>query len=177
MTDAELVRPLASRTRTELAPSTTCRFVKTMAGATKKPATGAKAASSSAARTAIATVDERVVSRDEFERRAQYALDQYRARSGADVPADYKAVIRRQVLESMIRHELLVLEAKRRGMVGSDAEADAEVRKDPYFNPNGKFDPQRYAAIRSEHPQAYEAALQQVKDQLAARDLDQKVQG
>jgi parvulin-like peptidyl-prolyl isomerase len=103
-------------------------------------------------------------------------MSAYRTRLGQDVPEDLKPAVRRQILESLIRRELLVLEARRRNITATDADADVELRKDPFFNPGGKFDPARYDAIRTTQPENYRRALDQIKLQLAARTLNSRLE-
>jgi len=120
---------------------------------------------------AIAVVGGRRVSKDEFKAREAQALGDYKARLGQDVPEDVKPVVRRQLLESLIRRELLVLEAQKRGVTGTDAEAEAELRKEPFFNPNGQFDPQRYNVIKTTQPENYAKAIASIKVELGAKKL------
>jgi parvulin-like peptidyl-prolyl isomerase len=124
----------------------------------------------------IATVATRSVSRDEFSAREKQAMSDYRQRLGQDVPEDLKPALRRQLLESLIRRELLVLEAQRRGVTATDEEAAAELRKDPFFNPNGQFDPQRYEVVRTTQPENYKNAIASIKLQLGARALNQRLE-
>src|SRR4051794_21411598 len=59
-----------------------------------------------AAPVAIAVVGGRSISRDEFRAREADALNTYRQRLGQEVPDQAKPVVRRQLLESLIRREL-----------------------------------------------------------------------
>ena len=120
----------------------------------------------------IATVGPRRVERDDFERRAADAVQKFGARSPGEVPAELKDVLRRQMLESLIRLQLLVLEAARQGITVPQADAEAELKKESFFNPGGKFDPNRYVAIRTTQPARFEIAVREIQEQLAARKLD-----
>jgi len=123
----------------------------------------------------VATVGGRPISRAELNTRESQAMAEYRQRLGQDVPEQVKPVIRRQLLENIIRRELLVLEAARRGIVTSDAEAEALVRQEPFFNPNGQFDARRFEAIRTGQPENFARAMQQAREQLAARKLNDRL--
>lgn len=119
----------------------------------------------------IALVGGRSISRDEFKAREAEAMSSYRQRLGQDVPEQAKPVVRRQLLESLIRRELLVLEAGKRGVLGTDAEAEAQLKQEPFFNPDGKFDQRRLDAVRTTQPENWSRAVQQLKLQLGAQKL------
>lgn len=125
---------------------------------------------------AVATVGGRRISRAEFEQRSEQALREFRARGGKPVPGDVEALLERQLLESLVRRELLVLEAKRRNILVSDAEAEAQLRKDPFFNPGGRFDETRWAGVRTAQPAEFARVLGEVKATLAAQKLSRQVE-
>lgn len=130
-------------------------------------------APAAAARPAVATVGSRPVPRDEWERRSEQALAEFAKRNaGGQLPPELRDLIRRQVLESQIRIELLVLEARRTGVTVSPLEAEAVLKKDPFFNPGGKFDDQRFITIRTTQTARYNDAIAAIQEQLAARKLN-----
>lgn len=138
-------------------------------------AQGGPPASGTAAppRPAVATVGTRAIPRDEWERRCALALEEFSRRNAAgELPAEVKDIVRRQVLESQVRIELLVLEAKRSGVTAPAAEAEALLKQDPFFNPGGKFDEQRYLAIKTTQTASYNNAIATLQEQLAARRLN-----
>lgn len=116
------------------------------------------------------------VSRDEFEARARDGVSDYRRRSGSDIPENLMPLVRRQILESLIRRELLVLEASRRGILGSPAEAESLLRQSPFFNPGGRFDPTRWQQARAADPQMVQAAITDLQRQLGARTLNDRIE-
>ncbi|HET7226530.1 MAG TPA: peptidyl-prolyl cis-trans isomerase, partial [Candidatus Eisenbacteria bacterium] len=123
----------------------------------------------------VAVVGGLHVTRAEFDQRVKAAEQDYRQRMGTALPPALGPVLRRQVLESLIRRDLLILEAKRRGMQASVEEAEAEVKKDPFFHPNGVFDQARFDAIRQQQPAAYASAIEQMRVNLAARKLSEQL--
>lgn len=125
---------------------------------------------------AVATVGSRRVARDEYEARAQQALQEFAQRSGGKIPDELRIVVRRQLLESMIRLELLTLEAARLGISGSAAEAEEQLKRDPFFNPNGKFDAARFDAVKATQPQRFQEVLRGVEQRLAARKLNESLE-
>ena len=135
----------------------------------------AAAPAAPAAPAAIATVGGRSIARDEFRARETQAMGEYRQRLGRDIPDEVRAVVRRQLLENLIRRELLALEAARRGIAPSDAETEAQLRREPFFNPDGKFDPARFEAVRTGQAENYQRAIAQVKQQLGAQLLNDRL--
>src|SRR5215831_10494569 len=124
----------------------------------------------------IATVGTRSVSRQEFEAREKTAMEDYRKRVGQDVPSEVLPALRRQLLETLIRREMLVLEAARRGIPVSDEEAEQQLQKEPFFNPGGKFDPQRYEVVKTTQTANFKRAIAQLKPEIAASKLNDQLQ-
>jgi len=141
-----------------------------------RPPASPPAAARPAPPPAVATVGGTArISRDEFEARVREGLADYRQRLGADVPENLRPVVRRQILESLVRRELLVLEAARRGLQGSQAEGEALLRQSPFFNPGGRFDEARWAQARAANPQMIEQAVNDLRRQLGARMLNERL--
>lgn len=140
-----------------------------MAWAQTRPAAPARSASP-----AIATVGSRSIPRDEFERRAAQTVQQFAGRG--EVPPEMRDVVRRQLLETLIRMQLLVQEARRTGVTVSPLEAEAELKKDPFFNPGGQYDASRLLAIKTTQKPQYDAAIQGISEQLAARRLNDRIE-
>lgn len=130
-----------------------------------------------AAKPAVATVGARPIAREDWERRSAAALEDFRRRSGsADLPEEVRDMVRRQVLESQVRIELLALEAKRTGVTATAAEAEAVLKQDPFFNPGGKFDEQRFLAIKTGQKPAFDATIAALAEQVAARKLSARIE-
>jgi len=138
-------------------------------------APAAKGAAATAAPPAVATVGSRRVTREEYDRRLAVAEQQFAARGG-ERPAEFQDLLRRQMLETLIRLNLLVLESQRQGITASAAAAESALQRDPFFSPNGTFDAQRWQLTRATQPERFQAALQVSREQLAARQLDEQVQ-
>lgn len=124
---------------------------------------------------AVATVGGRRVERNEFDTRLQAAERQLAARRG-EQPAELRDVLRRQLLETLIRLNLLILESKRVGTPVSTAEAESALKLDPYFSPNGRFDAARWNLTRTTQSARFQNALTATRERLAARKLDEQVQ-
>ncbi len=124
---------------------------------------------------ALATVGARRVERDEYESRLAAVQQQFAAR-GEQRPAELKDLLRRQMLETMVRLNLLTLEAQRLGITPTTAEAESVLKRDPFFSPNGRFDAQRWQMTRMSQPGRLQAATVVAREQLAARRLDERMQ-
>jgi parvulin-like peptidyl-prolyl isomerase len=125
---------------------------------------------------AVATVGALRISRSEFEKRFEQGLRDYKTRTGAELPKDFRPMVRRQLLETAVRQRLLMLEAERRGVLASYEEAEAELKKDPTFQTNGAFNEPKYIAIRSGQPQAFQAAIEDLRRTLPASRLAQALE-
>jgi len=124
---------------------------KTSKPASAKPGTTSKPASKPAttSEAAVAVVGGRRITRAAFEQRVREAEEGYRARSNTPIPASYRPTMRRQVLEGMIREQLLILEAKRRGLALTQAQAEEELKKDAFFQRGGVFDEAKFLTVKS----------------------------
>ena len=139
----------------------------------RSPAAGGAAP----AKPSVATVGTRPIPREDWERRCALALEEFsRHNAGGELPAEVKDLVRRQVLESQVRIELLVLEAKRTGVTASPLEAEAVLKQDPFFNPGGKFDEQRFLAVKTTQAANFNTAIAALQEQLAARRLNGQVE-
>ena len=102
----------------------------------------------------VARIGSLSVSRAELDARSAQALAEFSQRNGnRELPSDMRDLLRRQVLEGVIRMNLLGLEAERTGQAGTPQEAEEQLQQNPAFNPGGRFDPARFAAarMRSDH--------------------------
>ena len=124
----------------------------------------------------VARVGQLTIGQDELAQAERQAAQRYRDRNGTDVPSELADLVRRQVLENLIRQRLLSLDARRRGVTVSDAEAEAQLRLDPAFQQGGLFNEAKYLAIKASNPEAYAMALARVRDALAARKLNERME-
>ena len=129
-----------------------------LAQRTAKPRATRAVAAGAAAGPAIATVGGTAIPRAELESRLQQALQQYRERSGArDLPSEMMDLLRRQVLENLLRVQLLQYEADREGLRATPEEAEASLKQAPQFNPGGHFDAARFEAARTQQKATFDA--------------------
>ncbi|BDG01760.1 peptidylprolyl isomerase [Anaeromyxobacter oryzae] len=85
-----------------------------------------------------ARVNGAVIPARDFEEQAE-RLAQFFAQFGQDVTGPAAVEIRKRAMDNVIERALVVQEAKRRGLVVTDAEISAEVRRMPQFQENGEF--------------------------------------
>ena len=141
-----------------------------------RPPAASRAPQAKAVPPAVATVGGMRIPQAELEQRAQQAVADYKGRTGSELPPEIVPIMRRQMLESLIRRDLLMLEAQRRGLLGSEQEAEAQLKNDPFFQVGGHFDPDRYQQARLQNPAAINAAVQGLRLNLGARELLQHLQ-
>ena len=123
----------------------------------------------------VATVGSLSITRGDVDRRSSITFEEYQRRTGMAPPADLVASLRRQSLEGLIRANLLMLEAERLKIPVTDAEAEALVKKDPVFNPNGTFSAKAYENAKLNSPQAYQQAMLRARREIAARKLNDQL--
>lgn len=144
---------------------------------TPKPATGTiQTGAGSAANPVVATIGTRKVLRSEFDSRTDRARRDFRAHYGTDVPEEMDILFRRQVLSGMINLNLLVLEAQRRGITATVAEADEILKRNPFFNPGGKFDAEKFAAAKAANSPTYQSTIQELRLEIAGSKLQAQLQ-
>ena len=106
----------------------------------------------------------------------QEAHQTYRDRNKTEIGPELIRYVRRQVLENLIRQRLLTLDAGRRGMTVSDAEAEAQLRRDPIFQQGGAFNEARYLAMKAGNPSKFAQALAAHRNALAAQKAGERLE-
>ena len=130
-----------------------------------------KSAGTPAPPPAIATVGELRIPKAEFDQRYEQMTRQYQQRTTSEIPVEYRAPLRRRLLENLIRQRLLVLEARRRGMTATVAEAEEVLRQDPTFQVNGAFSEAKFITVRNSQPDVFQRAIRDLQATLPARRL------
>jgi len=123
----------------------------------------------------MATVGRLTIHRNEFAERFDRARAAYRERVGEAIPEAFVPTFRRTVLEQMIRARLLMLEAERQGRLISEAEAEEELKKSPFFNEGGRFSPLKFDAARRNDPRAFADAVADARLRLSGARLEDRV--
>ena len=112
-------------------------------------------------RAAIATVNGKEISVEQFNAAYQRELENYRQRTGNDVPQAQRDAMRDQVFDNLVQYELLSEELHKRGIVATDSEIVYYVFQNPapvvqqfFRNEEGVFDSLQFrAALNSKDPQ------------------------
>jgi len=134
------------------------------------------ATSASTAGRTVARIGDLRIAYDDLDKAEREAHKLYRERNQVEIDPKLTRAVRRQVLENLIQQRLLTLDARRRGMAVSDAEAEAEVRKDPIFQRGGVFSEARYLAMKAANPTQFAQALAAHKNALAARKAGERLE-
>ena len=125
--------------------------------------------------TVIARVGGRAVTQEEFDRLAAPYFANLRAQLGAGFTPELQTVARFNVLDELVRRQILAIEAAKHPQPVTQADIDGVLMQDPSMQTNGKPDPSKLAAFKSSPTTNY-VALQPVLRQVAAlRKFDDQV--
>src|SRR5438093_8300118 len=101
---------------------------------------------SPAASPVIARVEGRPITQLDFDRVAQPYFAMLRSQYGASFEGDLLRIASLNVLDELIRRELLAIEVERQKIEVSQAQVDSVLMQDPFFLTNGKFDPAKFSS-------------------------------
>ena len=90
--------------------------------------------------TAIASVNGEEILSERFRSRQRQYTDFYQRIYGDRFDDNMRDSIVRQVVETLVRDEVILQEAERRGMKASEKEIREEIKRFPSFQTDGKFD-------------------------------------
>ncbi len=140
------------------------------APATPRPASPAVPAPP--ASPAIAMVGARSITQDDFDRIAQPYFQRLRTQLGAGFTPEMERVASFNVLDELVRRELLALASQRTVATVTQADIDAFLQQEQAFFTNGKFDPAKLAAYKSSPSSNYPAMLPRLRELAAMNRLD-----
>ncbi|HXL14817.1 MAG TPA: SurA N-terminal domain-containing protein, partial [Methylomirabilota bacterium] len=112
----------------------------------------------------LAVVDGIPITKLQWDRLADPYFQEVEARAGRNLTEEEKGLLRKNVLEELIRERLWVADAKRRGFVSTDAELDARLSRNEYFKTNGKFDPAKFRQFKFSPESNYREIVDQVRN-------------
>ncbi len=92
----------------------------------------------------IAVVEGIPLTQVEWDRLAQPYFEEVQARAGRPLNDEEKTLLKKNVLDELVRERLWLADAKRRGFTASEPEIDARLQRNPYFQTNGKLDERRF---------------------------------
>lgn len=115
-------------------------------------------------RDAVATVNGEAIGLADYSREYTRMVDSLREQFGGTLPKNLiKSLgIKDQVLQRLIQQTLLVQGAQRMGIYVSNWEMQEEIKNQPYFQVDGKFDNARYKQLLAQNkmaPKQYEESL------------------
>ena len=126
-----------------------------------------------AASPVIARVGGRPITQLEFDRVGQPYFQMLRAQLGASFAGDVQKMAMFNVLDELVRRELLAVEAERQKLVASQDDIDSLLAHDPFFQTNGAFDRARLASFKASPGSNYLQMLPKLRELAAVKKLDE----
>jgi len=152
-----LAAPLAlAQTGTKSSKATPPRTSSTPQAATK-PATDAAA---------MGIVDGIPITEAEWDRLAKPYFEEIEARAGRPLHDEERKLLRRNVLDELIRERLWLADAKRRGIVIPEATIDSRMKQSDFFKTNGRADEAKFRAFKSSATSNYATLRGQIERSL-----------
>jgi hypothetical protein len=123
----------------------------------------------------IARVEGRDVTQADFDRIALPYFGQLKAQFGAGFDAAMQRTAALNVLDELIKRELLAIESQRQNLNVAPEEIDKVLGDDPFFLTNGKFDPAKLASFKADPRSNYNAILPRLRETAAMRKVDESL--
>lgn len=96
----------------------------------------------------VAIVDGISISQPEWDRLAAPYFQEVEAQAGRPLNDEEKRLLRRNLLEELIRERLWLADARRRGMKVTEASVDARMKQSPFFKSGDKVDEAKFLAFK-----------------------------
>ncbi|HZE20304.1 MAG TPA: peptidyl-prolyl cis-trans isomerase [Candidatus Angelobacter sp.] len=112
----------------------------------------------------LARVDGIPITRFQWDRLAVPYFEEVKARAGRPLSKDEEELLRKNVLDELVRERLWVADARRRGFTVSEAELDARLQRNDYFKTNGAFDPAKFRSYKLAPESNYRDIQDQVRN-------------
>lgn len=122
----------------------------------------------------IARVEGRPITQREWDRVATPYFAQLKAQLG-DRFGEVQATAKQNVLNELIRQQVVTLEAQRQKIEVSEKETDEVLKRDAFFMTNGKFDEAKFAEFKRSPTSNYAQMLPQVREMVAMSKLDARL--
>jgi parvulin-like peptidyl-prolyl isomerase len=120
----------------------------------------------------IARVEGRSITQEDFDRIAQPYLERLRAEMGPGFNAEVRQHANYNVIQELIRREVLVVEAQRQKIPITEVDTDRILKQDPFFLTNGQFDPNKFLQYKLNPQTNYLTVLPRIRDLAAAGKMD-----
>jgi len=122
---------------------------------------------------AILRVEEKTFTQEDFDRIADPYYERLKIQLGGTLEGDLLKVAKKNVVNELIRRELLIIEARRQNVTVTEAEVDEFLKRDPFFYRNGQFDPALFNQYKLDPRSNYRQVLPQVHQMAAAAKFEQ----
>ena len=123
----------------------------------------------------IVRVGGRPSTEQEFARVAEPYFRMLRLQLGPSFAGDVQRMATFNVLDELIRRELLALEAQRLKIQAAPEDVDSLLAHDPYFFTDGKFDAAKFNSYKTAPGSNYMRMLPQLREAAAVRKLDESL--
>src|SRR5437870_894709 len=123
----------------------------------------------------ICRVEGRPITQADFDRVGQPYFERLRAEMKEGFTPDVQRIANRNVLDELVRRELLAVEAKRQNIPVTESETDQMLVGDPFFQTNGTFDRARFIQYKISPGANYMTILPKLRELAAANKLDSLV--
>lgn len=118
----------------------------------------------------VGMVDGIPIYQADWDRLADPYFQEIEAKSGRKLSDDEKKLLRKNVLDELIRERLWLADARRRGMVVSEAAIDSRMKQSDYFKKGGKIDEAMFQRFKKSDTSNYPALHDEIQDAILLED-------
>lgn len=118
----------------------------------------------------IGTVDGIAIRQAEWDRLAAPYFQEVEAKAGRKLSDDEKRLLRKNLLDELIRERLWLADARRRGMKVNPDAVDARLKETSFFKVKGKVDEAKFLAFKNSPSSNYQVLREQVAMGLLLED-------
>ena len=123
----------------------------------------------------IARVDGRPITQRDYDRLAEPYFARLRGQLGEGFTGDIRKMAVHNVLDELIRRELLVIEAQRAKLGVTEAEIDQILMQDPFFYTDGKFDAAKLTQFKLSPQSNYQQIVPRLREVAIADKFDRQL--
>ncbi|HKO22283.1 MAG TPA: peptidyl-prolyl cis-trans isomerase [Candidatus Eisenbacteria bacterium] len=100
----------------------------------------------------------------DWDRLADPYFEEVEAKAGRKLSDDEKKLLRKNILDELIRERLWLADARRRGMVATEAAIDSRMKQNDYFKKGGKVDEAMFQRFKKSDTSNYPALKDEIQD-------------
>ena len=123
----------------------------------------------------VARVNGRPITRVAYDRLGDPYFERLRLQLGPALTPEIMRSARLNVLNELVRREVLAVEAQRQKIVPTEAEVDSLLMRDPFFLTNGVFDPLKFNQFKLTPTSNYQQVLPTLREAAAVEKLDRSL--